>query len=255
MPECMPTTEGPPLVAISMKEEGYAEWVRRGGGGYKLVVPGAASPLDGVSGVLLTGGEDVNPTLYGEVNRYSRRVNPERDNFELELLRDAFSRDLPILAVCRGMQLLTVAFGGSLHQDLSERASDSLDCERVTHRGPDHTDTTHPVCIEPNTMLGRCIDQQRLMVNSHHHQGIRELPANLRTSARSRDGLIEAVEHTSNTCVLGIQWHPERWPDKCSDAIMKEFLAACEHYRSGHRNEVKASELADHKYGWCLVEP
>jgi hypothetical protein len=70
------------------------------------------------------------------------------------------------------------------------------------------------------------------MVNSHHHQGIRELPANLRISARSRDGLIEAVEHTGKTCVLGIQW--QRWLDKCSDAIMKQFLAACEHYRFGH---------------------
>lgn len=247
MPECMPTTEGPPLVAISMKVEGYAEWVLRGGGGYQLMVAGAARSLDGVSGVLLTGGEDVNPALYGEVNRCSRHVNPERDNFELELLRDAFSRELPILAVCRGMQLLSVAFGGSLYQDLSERVSDSWDREQVCHRGPDHTDTTHPVCIEPNTMLARCIDQQRLMVNSHHHQGIRELPPNLRISARSRDGLIEAVEHTGKTCVLGIQWHPERWPDKYSDAIMKEFLAACEHYRSGLRNEVKASERADHR--------
>jgi len=79
MPECLPTTERPPLIA----------------------------------GVLLTGGEDVNPALYGEVNRCSRRVNPERDNFELELLRDAFSRELPILAVCRGVQLLAVAFGAA----------------------------------------------------------------------------------------------------------------------------------------------
>jgi putative glutamine amidotransferase len=236
MPECMPTTEGPPLVAISMKAEGYAEWVLRDGGGYQLVVPGTARPLDGVSGVLLTGGEDVSPTLYGEVSRCSSRVNPERDKFELELLQDALSRDLPILAVCRGMQLLTVALGGCLHQDLSELVSDSMPCERVRHRGPGYTDTTHPVCIVPNTMLAGCVDQQRLMVNSHHHQGIRELPGSLRISARSLDGLIEAVEHTGKTCVLGIQWHPERWPDKCSDAIMKEFLAACEHYRSRHTN-------------------
>ena len=216
-----------------MKVEGYAEWVLRNGGGYQLVVPGAASPLDGVSGVLLTGGEDVNPALYGEVNRCSRRINPERDNFELELLRDAFSRELPILAICRGMQLLTVAFGGSLYQDLSERVSDSCGCERVCHRGPDHTDTTHPVYVDPNTLLAKCIGQQRLMVNSHHHQGIRELPADLRICGGSSDGLIEAVEHTGKTCVLGIQWHPERWPDQSSDVIMKHFLAACEGYRSG----------------------
>ena len=233
MPEHMPTTEGPPIVAVSMKADGYAEWVLRGGGSCQLVVPGAESPLDGASGVLLTGGEDVNPTLYGEVSRRSSRLNPERDKFELELLQDALSRDLPILAVCRGMQLLAVAFGGSLYQDLSERVPDSWDCEPVCHRGPDHTDTKHPVGMEPNTLLARCIDQQRLMVNSHHHQGIRELPANLRISARSPDGLIEAVEHTGKACVLGIQWHPERWPDKCSDAIMKHFLSASEGYRSG----------------------
>jgi putative glutamine amidotransferase len=231
MPQPEPTTEKP-LVAISGKAEHYAEWILRSGGMYQLVVPGVKGPLDGVSGLLLTGGEDVDPALYGEVNRCSR-VNPERDKAELELLQVALRCDLPVLGVCRGMQLLNVALGGSLYQDISELGPVPRGGKSVCHRGPQHTDTTHPVDVEPHTFLARCADEQKLLVNSHHHQGIRELPAELSVSARSPDGLIEAIEHIGKTFVLGIQWHPERWPDKSSDAIMKEFLASCEGYRSG----------------------
>ncbi len=227
MPELESTTEKPPLVAISVKAEGYAEWVLRGGGAYQLVVPGATGPLERVSGLLLTGGEDIDPAIYGEVNRCSKRVNPARDKFELDLLQEALSRDLPVLAVCRGMQLLTAALGGTLYQDLSELAPSLSHGESVCHRGPKHTDTTHRVEVEPMTFLARSVGQDTLLVNSHHHQGVRNLPADLYISGRSRDGLIEAVEHRGKTCTLGIQWHPERWPDRSSDSIMIHFLAAC----------------------------
>ncbi len=232
MPPREPTTEKL-LVAISGNAKHYAEWVLRAGGTYQLMVPGANGPFDAVSGLLLTGGEDVHPALYGEVNRCSR-VNPERDKFELELLHAALSRDLPVLAVCRGMQLLNVALGGSLYQDLGEMVCDPSAGKSVCHRGPQHTDTTHPVHLEPQTFLSRCVGQHTLLVNSHHHQGVRELPADLHSSGRSEDGLIEAVEHATKTCVLGVQWHPERWSDKSSDSIMKQYLAACESYRSWH---------------------
>jgi putative glutamine amidotransferase len=229
MPQPEPTTDKP-LVAISGKAEHYAEWILRSGGMYRLMVP-RENWLDAVSGLLLTGGEDVDPALYGEVNRCSR-VNPERDTFELELLEVALGRDLPVLAVCRGMQLLTVALGGSLYQDLSELSPGPSGGASACHRGPEHTDTTHPVDIEPQSFLGRCVDQQTLLVNSHHHQGVRDLPADLRVCGRSRDGLIEAVEHRSRRWVLGLQWHPECWPCRSSDAIMKLFLAECESYHS-----------------------
>jgi len=228
MPELAPKTKMQPIIAVTMKAEGYGDWVRQGGGKPRLVVPGMQNPLRAVSGLLLTGGGDIDPALYGEDNRRSRRVDRERDKFELDLLQQALSRNLPVLGVCRGMQLLVVAGGGSLYQDLSELIIDSDNRDRVCHRGHDHTDTDHPVEIEPNSFLAGSIGQPgqlTLSVNSHHHQGIRNLPAGLRISARSRDGLIEAVESASDRCVRGIQWHPERWRVESSGLIMKQFLA------------------------------
>lgn len=230
MPELEFETEAHPLIAVTMKAECYGDWVRQGGGKPRLVVPQMRNPLDAISGLLLTGGGDVDPALYGEANRCSTRVDPERDKFELDLVREALDRNLPILGVCRGMQLLAVEFGGSLYQDLSERVSNSGDYETVCHRGPEHSDTSHPVEIEPDSLLAGSIDKQTVFVNSHHHQGIRELPAALAVAARSRDGLIEAVEHNKRRNVVGLQWHPERWPDKLSDSIITRFIAASSYY-------------------------
>ena len=222
-----PTTEKRPVVAVTMNLEHCADWVVRGGGEVRLFTPAGSHALDQVSGLLLTGGEDVDPTLYGEFNRNCKRVNPERDRFELRLLDAALSRDLPLLAVCRGMQLLTVAFGGKLYQDLSERLSDMPDADWLSHRGPGGTDTTHPIDVEPLSALEKCVRKSTLLVNSHHHQGVRVLPRCLRISCRSRDGLAEAVEQNGNSRILGLQWHPERWPDQASSSIMANFLGAC----------------------------
>ena len=227
MRQLEPTTEKRPLVAVTMNWDHCADWVVRGGGEVRLLTPGGNPALDQVSGLLLTGGEDVDPTLYGESNRNCKRVNPERDRFELTLLEAALNRGIPILAVCRGMQLLSVAFGGKLYQDLSERLSDISDADRLSHRGPGGTDTTHPVDIEPLSALEKCVRKSTLLVNSHHHQGVRILPRSLRISCRSRDGLAEAVEQNNNSWILGLQWHPERWPDPASSSIMANFLGAC----------------------------
>jgi gamma-glutamyl-gamma-aminobutyrate hydrolase PuuD len=225
MPQLRPKTNQQSLVAISVNAETYSEWVVRSGGNFRLVTSQGKELHDGITGLLLTGGEDVSPGMYGEVNRHCERVNPERDKFELELLYTALDRSWPVLAVCRGMQLLVAALGGKLYQDLSELVPGLPDQKAVCHRAPRHTDVTHLIGIEAETLLARVIGRPTLTVNSHHHQAIRELPRDLRAAAYSADGSIEAVEYTRNRFVLGVQWHPERWAHESSDALMRAFLS------------------------------
>jgi putative glutamine amidotransferase len=204
----------------------YLKWLIRGGGTPAIVLVGKRIPPS-AQGVLLLGGEDVEPDRYGETNRHCERINEPRDVFELDLLSEAIDRDRPILAVCRGIQVLAVAMGGTLFQDivLDRRAEGGR--SRVLHRGPQETDSTHRVILEPGTLLAGLIGRRAILVNSHHHQAVRKAPAQLRISARAMDGTIEAIEHRTNRFVLGVQWHPERWAHPSSDAIMKGFLRAC----------------------------
>ena len=225
------TKTNQPLIAISTRAEDYCEWVVRWGGQFRLVSIGGDRSLDGVSGLLLTGGEDVAPALYGQDNRHCQRVNSERDEFELELLQIALDRSLPVLAVCRGMQLLCAALGGTLYQDLSEFNSSPSSPTAIIHRGPNHTDTVHPLRVEPETMLYGLFGGAAMVVNSHHHQGVSQLPRRLRACSFSPEGLIEAVEDIEGRFVLGVQWHPERWEHASSEKLMKGFLSAAERRR------------------------
>ena len=224
----------PPRIAVALrardpkivrKAKAYLDWVERGGGAVRLVAPGESRPLSGADGLLLLGGEDVAPDRYGEADRRCERINPQRDAFELALLRSALRKNLPILGICRGVQVLAVALGGTLYQDLSAELPRGR--SRVIHRGPRHTDSRHRVAIEKDTALARLIGRDRALVNSHHHQAVRALPPGMRVTARSADGMIEAIEHPGKRFVVGIQWHPERWPHESSEAIMLGFLAAC----------------------------
>ena len=228
MTEFPPRIKGRPLIAISMKLREYSDWVQRAGGSVQLVTDEGRHCLDSTDGLLLTGGEDIDPALYGKSNRHSKRVNRTRDNFELNCLNFALERGIPVLGVCRGMQLINVALGGKLYQDLSERDCSHLSKGKtVCHRGAGHTDTTHEILIRPNTILSSWLGKNALPVNSHHHQGIDGLPSSLRASASALDGLIEAFEGSSEQRIVGVQWHPERWPDSSSAIIMQGFLARC----------------------------
>ena len=204
----------------------YLQWITRGGGAPSLVSLGEPVPRS-ARGLLFLGGEDVAPERYGERNRHCERINEPRDAFELDLLATALKEDVPILAVCRGIQVLAVALGGTLYQDIpiAQRAAGVR--SRVTHRGPKHTDSTHRIAIAPGSLLARLTGRRTTLVNSHHHQAVRSLGSGTRVVARASDGTIEAIEHASNRFVLGVQWHPERWSHPSSDAIMKGFLTAC----------------------------
>ena len=182
-------------------------------GGIPIVLPLVADLaarrrlLAQIDGLLLTGsGPDLAPELYGERQRYRFRVmSQRRATFELEMAQLARAADLPLLGICGGMQALNVAFGGSLYQD--------IDCQRpqpLRHRQSlPATQLTHAVRIAPKSLLHRIVKTKTLRVNSSHHQSVKAVAPALTATAVAPDGVIEAIESSSQRFLLGIQWHPE----------------------------------------------
>ena len=189
----------------------YVRSVEKAGGLPLIVAPGspqdALQLLDHVRGLVLTGGSDVDPTLYGETRRpMLKRVIPERDAFEIALCSEALRRDLPVLAICRGQQLLNVAMGGTLYQDIASQVAGAIDHSAQGARW----ETSHDVELAPGTRLRSLLGQQTVAVNSFHHQAVRQIAAGLVVAARSPvDGVIEALESRQHKFLLAVQWHPE----------------------------------------------
>jgi putative glutamine amidotransferase len=202
----------------------YVRAVERAGG-RPLVVPPSAEAveetLDALHGLVLSGGADLDPASYGaEPHAETDGVRPERDGAELALLEAALARDLPVLAVCRGSQVLNVARGGDLVQHLPEV---------VGHEG--HKDTPgvfsdHDVEVVSGTKLHDVVGG-RAPVKSHHHQGYGSLGKGLRESARAEDGTVEAIEDPSRRFALGVLWHPEEGEDA---ALFEALVAEARRY-------------------------
>ena len=167
----------------------------------------AARALDGVDGLVLTGGEDVDPSWYNA--ELSPRTNPpdrDRDLFELALFAAARQRELPILGICRGIQLVNVALGGTLYQDLPSERPGPVDHNRSGARA----DRSHAIRLTPGSLAAEALGATALRVNSFHHQGVRDLAPNLVATGWSEDDLIEVVESAAGEpWVLAVQWHPE----------------------------------------------
>lgn len=179
--------------------------------------------LGSCCGLLLTGGGDVDPALYGETALPETQApDADRDSAESALIEEALVRDLPLLAICRGMQLLNVHMGGSLVQDLPTTS-------RHVRRTPDRGLPAHPVVIEPGTMLATIAQRREWQVNSRHHQAVARLGSEVRVSARDpEDGTIEAIELPLRRFVLGVQWHPENQVSETSGQpdLFRRFAAA-----------------------------
>ncbi|MFT4052572.1 MAG: gamma-glutamyl-gamma-aminobutyrate hydrolase family protein [Microbacterium sp.] len=180
-------------------------------GGVAVLLPPQSAPeavagtvLDGLDGLILTGGADVQPALYG-ADRHPLTDPPraDRDAWELALFRAAAERRMPVLAICRGLQLVNVARGGTLHQHLPE----ALGTGRYRIGGGVFADNV--VEIEEGTALASILGAGTFAVHSYHHQGIDRLGAGLVASARTDDGLVQAFEATEDGYVIGVQWHPE----------------------------------------------
>jgi putative glutamine amidotransferase len=197
---------------------GYADAVQAAGGLALLLPPddGAAEHpaelLDRLDGVLLAGGRDIDPLTYGaRPEPETGEPSPERDRFELALASAALERDLPLLGVCRGMQMLNIACGGTLVQHLEGEL-----CERHRHTAGVFSD--HHVTLEPGSLAARAAGGERVAVRSHHHQAIGEVGEGLVVTGRSpEDGIAEAVELPGKRFVLGVLWHPEE--DEASGVI------------------------------------
>ena len=182
-----------------------------------LIVPplssseAASSVLDSVSGLVLTGGEDVDPARYGEQRHEKvRSVNVARDATEAALVEEARARGLPVLAICRGIQILNVALGGTLVQDIPSQCHTDIDHDEEGARNS----RTHEVSIEPGSLIAGAVGTQHLSVNSFHHQSVKRVADGMKVTARSPDGVIEGIESTDEKWwVMGVQWHPEEMTD------------------------------------------
>jgi putative glutamine amidotransferase len=206
------------------KEALYAESVRRAGGEPVALRPGDEARIPALlrecAGFVFSGGDDVAPEYYGEAPHPALGpVDPARDRLEVLLARAAAAEDRPVLGICKGLQVLNVALGGALVQDIPSQVSGA-----GAHGGM----TRHAVTVEPGTLLSRVVGEGTYEVNSSHHQAASRLGRGLRIAARSPDGVTEALERPGARFLLAVQWHPERegCTGRTGDAVVAALVEA-----------------------------
>ena len=187
----------------------YIDAVRRAGGIPLLIPPGEkeiAAILSMADGVIVTGGADIHPSLYGGNSEHPQLTtfDTERDTLELALVHHLLdAQNIPSLYICRGMQILNIALGGTLHEHVADTLPEDI------HRGDDGVWRVHGVRIQQKTLAASVMGSEEISTYSGHHQAIKKLASDLKISATAPDGVIEAVEHKSASWMLGVQWHPE----------------------------------------------
>lgn len=163
--------------------------------------------IDNIDALVLSGGEDISPLLYGEnPTKTIKMINPRRDKWELELFNEAYRRNMPILGICRGIQLIDIAAGGNLYQDIS------VQCKEALGHMPIETEVHHlfhSINIEKESKLFDIFRSTQIDINSYHHQAVKDLAPGFKATARSEEGIIEAIESIDKKFVIGVQWHPE----------------------------------------------
>lgn len=202
-------------------------------GGLPVVLPPLSldripALLDRLSGVLLSGGPDLDPVAYGRVSHPELgRTEPQLDAFEVQLAREADARGLPILGICRGAQALNVARGGTLHQHIPDVTDGS-----ISHRQREPgTQVTHDVRIAGHSTLASVIGARRAAVNSFHHQSVERLGDGLHAVAWADDGIVEGIEGSGPSLLLGVQWHAETLVDDPAQlALFRRLVAAGEQF-------------------------
>jgi putative glutamine amidotransferase len=225
-----------PLIGLTAckKIEDYRQAVLHVGGEVHVVDPSmaVADVMGAIGGLLLTGGEDVSPTRYGAQPHPSVvDVDLARDEFEIALIAEGRRRNLPIFAICRGIQILNVACGGTLVQDIPSEVPGALDHSWTV---PPHKpyDLAHEVWLDKDTLLARLMrerlsDTDSCETNSRHHQAIKQVADGFRVSATAPDGVIEAIEDPAARFCLGVQWHPENfWRTGEFRPLFEGFLEA-----------------------------
>jgi gamma-glutamyl-gamma-aminobutyrate hydrolase PuuD len=221
----VPATWGAWNMEAALVPADYVRAVSAAGGAPVMIPPGSSLPetLSVVDGLVFSGGSDLDPSLYAaEAHPETAGVIRERDDFELELMRAALERDVPMLAICRGSQVLNIALGGDLEQHVPDRVGTEL------HREVPGVFSEHDVAVLDGTRLASIVGD-RHDVKSHHHQGFGSLGSGLREAARARDGTLEALEDPSRRFTLGVLWHPEAGEDR---ALFEALVAEAKAYRA-----------------------
>jgi putative glutamine amidotransferase len=204
-------------------------------GGIPLLLPhveddGALAQIaERMDGLLFTGGEDVDPAQYGQDVHPETAVAEARDKLEIRLFRSFLATGRPILAICRGIQLINVALGGTLIQDLPTQTGSAHHSQKVPT-----TTATHEVQLLELSRTAMLLKQSMIPVNSHHHQAVDELGSGLKAVGWSEDGVIEAVEHVTHPFLIAVQWHPERLTSQFAvqRRLFEGFISACREIES-----------------------
>lgn len=217
------STEIRPKKSYAATSRNYVDSVLKAGGLPVLIplfdeIEMAKEYLDTLDGLIITGGnEDVSPLTYGENPiKQIHELSESRDFYEFELMKEAYKRNLPTLGICRGMQVINVVLGGSLYQDIFSQI------EGVAGHQPKNIpvyNLYHEVSIEEDSILSRVFDNETIKVNSFHHQAVKKVGAELKVTAKSKDGIVEAIEGKNKKFLVGVQWHPEDLTSK-----HKEFV-------------------------------
>jgi putative glutamine amidotransferase len=209
----------------------YIESIRRAGGEPRVLSIGDAPSVQGLDGLLFTGGDDVDPAHYRESRHAKTMVtDAARDEYELALARIALAEDTPMLAVCRGLQVLNVAAGGTLIQDIATEVNQALSHQIDT---PLYA-IAHEVWVTRGSALSNIMEEELadgevLQVNSRHHQAVKDTAAGFEVSATAPDGIIEAIERPQARFCIAVQWHPENfWRTGEFRALFEEFVKAAE---------------------------
>ncbi len=232
---------GPPRAATV--QANYFESLQQAGAIPLLLPPMSKQDLcellEQLDGVMLIGGYDYCPSLYGETACDKVELTTrERQDFDLTLVRLAVDRaDLPLLGICAGCQLLNIALGGSLIQDIPSHLPASP-VEHSSHNGWQDGFARHTVRVEPGSKLGKIFGQQPVSVPTSHHQAVKDLGSGLRSVAFAEDGIIEAVELADRPFAIGVQWHPERdFPG--NQRLFTEFVAQSAHIRKARKGQYR----------------
>jgi putative glutamine amidotransferase len=212
----------------------YVECVRRAGGLPLLLPPGEPrleEALELFDALVMCGGPDVDPKLYGgRAHPQVYGLDPERDASDIALARELVARRVPALCICRGVQVLNVAFGGTLVEHLPDEVG-----EKVLHRGPERAYVPHEVRLEPRSHLAALLGAQPLSPASSHHQAVRKPGSGLEVVARAGDGTIEALEHREHERLIAVQWHPEYTAHE--DPRQQRLFDELVRWAAGRRNE------------------
>ncbi len=218
----------------------YTESLRRAGAIPVLIPPQPENALDIVEeldGILLAGGDDCDPAIYGEQAHPSvEPMDPRRQTNDLTLAKVARERGIPTLGICLGLQVMNVAAGGTLVQDIDSQMQTD-----IHHASEPEDRARHSVVVEQGTKLAAILGSRNLHVNSSHHQAIRKVPEDLRITAHAPDGIVEGLEDPRHPFYVGVQWHPEDMKGETSaSAIFGAFVEAARKY-----HETKKRSAAD----------